>query len=104
MKIKFIYLPSTVVVAKSLKRAINWLEAKKQQQRQQQKKKKQQQQQWNLYVDASLQTPPPPPLFFHNLSSIVGRFSCKRPLDTCSDVYVRARGMYYTTQRTRQPW
>ena len=84
MKITFIYLPSTVFLAKRLKRAINWLEDKKQQQQQQKKKK-----QWNLYVEASLQTP----IFFPNLSSIVGRFSCKRPLDTWSDVYVRARGM-----------
>ena len=45
---------------------------------------------------------PPDTHFFPNLSSIVGRFSCKRALDTWSDVYVRARGMYYTTQRKRQ--
>ena len=41
--------------------------------------------------------------FFPNLTSIVGRFSWKRALDTWSHVYVRARGMYYTTQRKRQP-
>ena len=72
MKIKFIYLPSTVFLAKKKKT-----------------------------VEPKSGSFPPDTHFFPNLSSVVGRFSCKRALDTWSDVYVRARGMYYTTQRKR---